>query len=352
MFSTVKDSGFTVFPLGTGPASPPKRMPLRPLDAAREDEEFRERFARQGAQSRVPHTRVLCGKWQPDVLVCDETDFGSMIAAECLELPYATVLVLAAGSFIRPEVIGEALAALRALNGLVPDPELEMLHRYLVLSPFPPRFRDPLYPLPTTAHSFRPLMSTADEDLRLAWPSMWHDVPLVYFTLGTVFNLESGDLFTRVLGGLREAPVNVIVTVGHDIDPAEFGPQPAHVHIERYIAQETILPQCSLVVSHGGSGSVSGALAHGWPLVLIPMGADQLLNAARCEQLGVARVLDPIEATPSLVRAAVTDVLENPNYRRTAEGIREEFAALPGPTHAVRLLERLVAEKRPIVPDG
>jgi UDP:flavonoid glycosyltransferase YjiC (YdhE family) len=350
MFSTVEAADFTAFPLGTGTTDPPKRMPLRPLDSIREDQEFRDRFARQGAQYRAPQTSALCAEWRPDVLVCDETDFGSMVAAERLGLPYAAVLVMAAGSFIRPEVIGEALAELRVLNGLLPDPELTMLHRYLVLSPFPPSFRDPAYPLPLTAHSFRPTKSTIAQDLTLAWPSMLRDVPLVYFTLGTVFNLESGDLFARVLGGLRDLPVNVIVTVGQHIDPAEFEPQPANVHIERYVAQEAILSQCSLVVSHGGSGSLSGALAHGRPSVLIPMGADQPINAARCEQLGVARVLDPIEATPILVRAAVTDILENPNYRRAAERLRDEFAALPGPTHAVRLLERLAAEKRPIFP--
>ena len=171
----------------------------------------------------------------------------------------------------------------------------------------------------------------------------------MYFTLGTVFNLESGDLFVRVLGGLRDLPVNVIVTVGQHIDPTEFGPQPANVRMERYIAQAVILSQCSLMISHGGSGSVSGALAHGRPAVLIPMGADQPLNAARCERLGVARVLDPIGATPGLVRAAVTDVLENPSYRRAAEQLRDEFAALPGPLHAVRLLERLAADKQPVL---
>ena len=153
-----------------------------------------------------------------------------------------------------------------------------------------------------------------------------------------------------MLAGLRNLPVNVVVTVGHHIDPTEFGPQPANVHIERYIAQESILPHCSLVVAHGGSGSVIGALAHGRPSVLIPMGADQPMNAARCVQLGVARVLDPIEATPGSVRAAVSDVLADPRYRWAAERMRDEFAALPGPAHAVRLLERLTAEKRPIFP--
>ncbi|MGH3451936.1 MAG: glycosyltransferase [Haloechinothrix sp.] len=43
-----------------------------------------------------------------------------------------------------------------------------------------------------------------------------------------------------------------------------------------------VLPRCDAAVSHGGSGSVMGALAHGLPQVLFPMGADQPQNAARC----------------------------------------------------------------------
>ena len=52
---------------------------------------------------------ALCADWRPDLVVCDEIDFGSMIAAERLGLPYASVLVIAAGSFVRRELVGEAL---------------------------------------------------------------------------------------------------------------------------------------------------------------------------------------------------------------------------------------------------
>ena len=112
------------------------------------------------------------------------------------------------------------------------------------------------------------------------------------------------DTAGRVLAGLRDLPAQVVVTVGRDIDPAELGPQPAHVRVERYVPQADVLPRASLVVSHGGSGSVLAALAHGVPLVLLPMGADQPYNAARCETLGVARSLDVIDATPGDVRDA------------------------------------------------
>lgn len=349
MVATVEAAGFDVFPLGNGTPDPPERLPLRPLDAEREDREFREGFARRGAQNRVPLTLALCREWHPDVLVCDEADFGSMVACELLGIPFATVLVMATGSFVRKEVVGEALNELRTGHGLPPDSELEMLRRYLVLSPFPPGFRDPAYPLPPTAHSFQPSLDSSGVDPLPARESWKPSLPTVYFTLGTVFNMESGDLFTRVLSGLCDLSANIIVTVGPYLDPLELGPQLGNIHIERYIPQEAILAHCNVVISHGGSGSVSGALAYGRPMVLIPMGADQPLNAERCVQLGLARVLDPIAATPESVSAAVSEVLANPGYRQAAERLRDEFAVLPGPAYSVRLLERLATEKQPIL---
>src|SRR5262249_28984865 len=95
------------------------------------------------------------------------------------------------------------------------------------------------------------------------------------------------------------------------------------------------------VVSHGGSGSVAGALAHGLPLVVLPMGADQPQNADRVEALGVGIALDAFTATPEQGRDAVSTALADPAYRRAAERRRDEYAALPGPERAVELLEAL-----------
>lgn len=349
MVATVAAAGFAVFPLSTGAVGLPERLPLRPVDPRREDEEFRDRFAGRAARARLPRTLALCAAWRPDVLVCDETDFGGMLAAEALGLPQATVLVMAAGSFVRAHVVGETLNELRADQNLPPDPDLAMLHRYLALSPFPPGFRDPAYPLPPTAHSFRPLPPGAGNGDAPPWLTDLGGAPTVYFTLGTVFNLESGDLFGRVLAGLRDLPIHLVVTVGRDIDPGEFGPQPPHVHIASFIPQALLLPYCSLVVSHGGSGSVVGALAHGLPSVLLPLGADQPLNAARCQALGLGRALDVVAATPTMIRDAAAAVLAEPAYRRAAERFRDEIAALPGPEHTVMLLERLAADRSPLI---
>ena len=187
--------GLAVFGTERPRTAPRKRIPLQPVDVQREERDFRDGFADRIAREKAAALPALCAEWRPDAIVCDETDFGSMIAAERLGLPCASVVVIAARSFARPELVAEPLDALRAKHGLPPDPELELLSRHLVLAPFPLGYRDPVSPLPANAHAFRPFTPG---------PARPREPSIVYFTLGTEFNLESGDLFSRVLEGLRE----------------------------------------------------------------------------------------------------------------------------------------------------
>jgi UDP:flavonoid glycosyltransferase YjiC (YdhE family) len=322
--------GFPVH--AVGPAGrPAERLPLAPVDEEREERLMRERFAGR-ARERAAAMRVLLDQLRPDALVHEESDFGSPIAAELAGVPSAAVLVLASGGFIRSDVVGEPLDALRAELGLAPDPELRAAARRLVLSPFPPGLRDPAFPLPDTACAVRlgPMPAPARGDA-------------VYATLGTVFNLESGDLFERLIASLRGR--RAIVTIGSGIDPAEFSP-PAGVRVERFVEQNRVLPGCHAVISHAGSGSVLGALAHGLPSVLIPMGGDQPRNARRLAALGAARVLDAVSAMPADIGEALDEVIREPSYRAAALALREEIAAMPGPERAAELLRERLLEQR------
>ena len=123
-------------------------------------------------------------------------------------------------------------------------------------------------------------------------PPPWLELlpqPLVYATMGTVFNQPAAFAAARRAGAVG---TGALLTVGRDVDPAELGGS-ANVRVERFVPQAQVLPSCAAVISHGGSGTLLGALAHGFPLVLLPQGADQFENAARCERAGAAVVLPP-----------------------------------------------------------
>lgn len=256
MRASVEEAGFDAFNTGGQTLlSSGERGPLLAVDMGRERRAVRERYAGRTARDRAPKVRRLCEEWGPDILICDEMDFGALVAAEATGIPYASVVCIGSGSWVWPELVRAPLKQLRSDHGLPPDPELSMLSRHLILSPFPPSFRDPQNPLPGTAHAIAAVAADGlPDDVDVAWLAARGARPLVYFTLGTIFNLESGDLFERVIRGLSELPVDVVVTVGRELDPGALGPQPPNVRVRRYIPQSFLLPRCDLCVSHGGAG--------------------------------------------------------------------------------------------------
>lgn len=101
--------------------NPSQRRPLAPLDRVVEDRVVRTFFAGKVADERAGRLLPVVHDYQPDVVVRDEVDFGAAVAAEACEMPHAAVVVIAAGGFLRPELIAEPLAALRSEYGLVDD---------------------------------------------------------------------------------------------------------------------------------------------------------------------------------------------------------------------------------------
>lgn len=158
-----------------------------------------------------------------------------------------------------------------------------------------------------------------------------------------MFNHAPGVL-DSIVEGLRDEAITLIATTGRDQDPATFGPQPANVHIERYIPQSLLFPRCDVVVTHGGSGTVMAALRYGLPMVIIPIAADQPDNAQRCAEMGMARVIGPASRTSEMIREATREVLENREYRANAQRFRDEMASLSEAGYAAGLIERLATD--------
>lgn len=304
-------------------------------------------FAGDVAEQALPDLFAIAGAWSPDVIVRETNEFGGWLAAETLGLPHASIEVaLFAFSLEYAGPVAASLARILDRAGQPADDVSARLFAHLHLSFVPPSFQDPAAPLPATAHALRPLLlDPLPAEQAPAWLATLPDRPTIYLTGGT-----GGDrtgFFETCIAGVRELDVNLIATIGRRLDPAQFAPQPANVHLIQYISQALLLPHCAVVVTHGGFSSVLGALACGVPLVILPMGADQPVNARRAAALGAAIVLEADQRTPEAIRAAVLAVLDDPRYRQRAREVQAEIEALPGPERGVELLEQLVAARRP-----
>jgi len=64
--------------------------------------------------------------------------------------------------------------------------------------------------------------------------------------------------------------------------------------------------------SHGGSGTLLGALAHGIPQLCLPQAADQFRYAQACAAAGAGIALIGADATTDRIEAALRRLLDAP----------------------------------------
>jgi UDP:flavonoid glycosyltransferase YjiC (YdhE family) len=344
----VASVGFEAFPAGLDQPEAMRRFlaTQERWDEVPPDEKPRHMFPGMFAGARVRPMLAdlvpLLRDWKPDLLVHDTNEMAGAIAAEVVGVRHAEHSF----GILRPLALTRAAAAVVepiAHEHGVPNPGIGGNGGELYLDICPPSLQIPDIAGIPNARPLRPVGFDGIADAPLPrWLDDLPDRPTVYVTLGTVFN-QSRDVFSAVLDGLRAEPLNVIVTVGGNGDPNAFGPQPENVHIERYIPQSRLLPRCDVLVSHGGSGATLGALQAAVPMLALPQGADQFVNAQQMVQAGAGLRLVPAELTPDAVREGVRRLLDEPSFAEGATRVRDEIEAMPPPAELVPVLEGLAA---------
>lgn len=190
------------------------------------------------------------------------------------------------------------------------------------------RYVGPLLEMPSWAHE------------RWVSPPARAIRPLVLVSFSTT-NQGQADLLQRVISGLAKEPVDVVVTLGKALEGLRLQSS-ANVTILPNAAHDDILTKASVVVTHGGHGTVIRSLSHGVPLVVVPMGRDQNDNAARVDYHGAGLRLEP-SATPQMLGEAVRRVLSEPSFTEQAIALGRAIAEEgPGPARLVTEIEEFV----------
>ena len=115
---------------------------------------------------------------------------------------------------------------------------------------------------------------------------------------------------------------------------------PANAVVVDAAPHDEVMREASLVVTHCGHGTVMRALAHGLPMLCLPMGRDQNDNAARIVARRAGLRLTP-DAEPEATRAALTTLLADTQFTDSAKHLGAAIAAAEHDTALVDELETL-----------
>lgn len=305
-------------------------------------------FADVTTARMVPDLLDVARDWRPDVIIREHFEFGGCIAAEVLGIPHVSIGGNAYSALDSPEIhyfpgnrlmVAEAMARHRERFGLSPDPDVRMPFRKLHVVFTPASWDAADAPRPANIRHLRHT-STVRPGARLGdWVEQLAGRPTVLASLGTVFNNTPGVL-EAIVSGLSAEPINLIVAIGRNGDPARFGTLADNVRLESYVDQPLLLERCDAFVTHGGFNSVKEAASLGVPMVVVPITADQPYSAQRCAALGIGRAIGADNRTPEAIHDAVVDVLSAPTYRDSARRFQAEMASLPGNDELVALIEQ------------
>lgn len=177
-----------------------------------------------------------------------------------------------------------------------------------------------------------------------AWAGDWAppggDGPLVLVGMSSTY-MDHADVLQRVASALGGLPVRGVLTTGPSISPDAID-APPNVEVVERAPHSQVLRHASAVVTHAGHGTVIKALAAGVPVVALPLGRDQLDNAARVTHHGAGLRVKPT-AKPGAIAKAVRRVLEEPSFAANAERLAAAIAAETARDQAADELEALAA---------
>ncbi len=179
------------------------------------------------------------------------------------------------------------------------------------------------------------------------WQSPWPDTderPLVLVGFSTTFQ-NHARVLQNVIDALASLDARVLVTLGGSIEREALKPAANTVVVES-APHAAVMREASLVVNHGGHGTVIRSLANRVPQLVIPHGRDQNDSAARVAYRGAGLSLMP-GASIEDIRAACARILTGPSFREAAKRLGEAVAEEAENSSVVQELEAAAADSLP-----
>ncbi|WP_330183674.1 glycosyltransferase [Nocardia sp. NBC_01503] len=287
---------------------------------------------------------------RPDLVLASYFAFGAMVAAQARDLPFMVLIPgiyplpveggpppgtgfgraggpvgrwrdRLVGSMVQRRWDSELLPQLNALRadfGLERlahyQDQVQLAHRQLVLSS---EAFDFVAQRPDGVRYVGPILDDPIWACDAEWTLPEGSDPLVLVSLSSTEQRQA-ECLQRIADALGRLPVRGVITTGPAVEVTAIT-APPNVSVLPAAPHHELMRHASVVITHGGHGTLAKAFAADLPVVLLPHGRDHADNAARVRAHHAGITLSRT-ATPQQIAAAVRKVLRTPvHYRAAAE---------------------------------
>ncbi len=171
------------------------------------------------------------------------------------------------------------------------------------------------------------------------------EAPLVLVAPSTAHDSEN-HLVRTALAALGDEPVRVVATTNRVVpqSPIEV---PANAVLVDWLSYSQLMPLASLVISHGGHGTVARALSAGTPVLICPIIGDMSETAMRVAWAKCGLSLPWRLCQPTPLRWATRRMLEDDSFASRAEELAGWASEHDGAERGAELIEQLARTHTP-----
>ena len=148
-------------------------------------------------------------------------------------------------------------------------------------------------------------------------------------------------LVRQSLEALADLPVRVVATTNR-VGGLDGTAIPSNSVVVDWVSYSQIMPRASLVICHGGHGTVARSLSEGVPVLACPIAGDMNENATRVAWSGAGLAIRWSLVNPRTLRWAAAEILDEPSYAAKAARFRAWAETNDGPATGAGLIEGLV----------
>jgi MGT family glycosyltransferase len=232
-------------------------------------------------------------------------------------------------------------------RGAPPLPAGEMIHTspWLNLYLYPRELGYPRStPLEDTWHNLETSVRGSDAPWSAPDELGEGDGALVYLSLGSLGSADV-SLMERLIESLSRTPHRYIVSKGPQHEAYELA---ANMAGAEFLPQVSVLPQVSLVITHGGNNTVTECVHFGKPMVVLPIFWDQHDNAQRVHETGFGERLATYSFTDQELHGAIDRLVADGGLHARLAKASERLRANPGNVKAADLIERVAQAGEPV----
>jgi MGT family glycosyltransferase len=167
--------------------------------------------------------------------------------------------------------------------------------------------------------------------------------PLVLVAPSTAHDSEN-HLVRTALAALAEEPVRVVATTNR-VAPQRPIEVPANAKLVEWLSYSQLMPAASLVISHGGHGTVARALGAGTPVLICPIIGDMSETAMRVAWAGAGLSLPWRLCRPTPLKWASRRLLHESSFTARAQEIGAWSRENDGAARGAEMVERLALKR-------